>query len=97
MLECDVPSNGTRRRSSGGNLLREMQEHGSRIEDAAKVFDEMLTTGEVKLSLQSGNGSRMRAAQTCADVIRRGRNERVSSSRKRRSSCAACRATACSA
>jgi hypothetical protein len=39
MLECDVPSNGTRRRSSGGKLLREMQERGSRIEDAAKVFD----------------------------------------------------------
>jgi hypothetical protein len=97
MLECDVLSNGTRRRSSGGKLLREMQERGSRIEDAAKVFDEMLTAGEVKLSLQRGNGSRMRAARTCADVIRRGRNEHVSSSRKRRSSCAACKETACSA
>jgi hypothetical protein len=97
MLECDVASNGTRRRSSGGKLLREMQERGSRIENAAKVFDEMLTAGEVKLNLRSGSGSRMRAARTCADVMRRGRNERVSSSRKRRSSCAACRATACSA
>jgi hypothetical protein len=47
MLECDVPNNGTRRRSSGGELLREMQKRGSRIEDAAKVFDEMLTAGEV--------------------------------------------------
>jgi hypothetical protein len=97
MLECDVSSNGTRRRSSDGKLLREMQERGSRIEDAAKVFDEMLTAGEVKLSLRSGNRSTMRVARTCADVIRRGRNERVSSSRKRRSSCAACKATACSA
>jgi hypothetical protein len=26
VLECDVPSNGTRRRSSGGKLLREMRE-----------------------------------------------------------------------
>jgi hypothetical protein len=97
ILKCDVPSNGTRRRSCGGELLCEMQERGSRIENAAKVFDEMLTAGEVKLSLQCGNGSRMLPARTCADVIRRGRNERVSSSRKKRSSCAACRATACSA
>jgi hypothetical protein len=66
MLECDVPSNGTRRRSSDGKLLREMQERGSRIENAAKVFDEMLTAGEVKLSLRSGSGSRMRAAETSA-------------------------------
>jgi hypothetical protein len=57
MLECDVPSNGTRRRSSGGKLLREMKERGSRIENAAKVFDEMLTAREVKLSLRSASGS----------------------------------------
>jgi hypothetical protein len=75
ILECDVPNNGTRRRSSGGELLREMQKRGSRIEDAAKVFDEMLTAGEVKLSLQSGNGSRMRAARTYADVMWQGRGE----------------------
>jgi hypothetical protein len=72
MLECDVPNNGTRRRSSGGELLREMQKRGSRIEDAAKVFDEMLTAGEVKLSLHSGNGSKMRAARTYADVMWQG-------------------------
>jgi hypothetical protein len=96
MLECDVPSNGTRRRSSGGKLLREMQERGSRIENAAKVFDEMLTAREVKLSLRSGSGSRVGAARTCADVMRRGQNERVSSSRKGRSCYTACRATACS-
>jgi hypothetical protein len=41
MLECDVPSNSTRKRSCGGKLLREMQERGGRIEDASKVFDEM--------------------------------------------------------
>jgi hypothetical protein len=41
VLKCDVPSNGTRRRSCGGKLLREMQERGGRIEDAAQVFDEM--------------------------------------------------------
>jgi hypothetical protein len=41
MLECDVPSNGTRRRSCGGELLCEMQERDGRLEDAAQVFDEM--------------------------------------------------------
>jgi hypothetical protein len=41
VLECDVPSNGTRRRSCGGKLLREMQERDGRIEDTAQVFDEM--------------------------------------------------------
>jgi hypothetical protein len=53
--------------------VREMQERGSRIEDAAKVFDEMLTAGEVKLSLRSESRSRMHAAQTCADAVRQGR------------------------
>jgi hypothetical protein len=72
MLECDVPSNGTRRRSSDGKLLREMQERGSRIENTAKVFDKMLTAGEVKLSLRSESRSRMHAAQTCADAVRQG-------------------------
>jgi pentatricopeptide repeat protein len=57
----------TRKRSCGGKLLHEMQEHGGidpdkytyatvisgwcktgRIEDAARVFDEMLAAGEVK-------------------------------------------------
>jgi hypothetical protein len=41
MLECDVPSNGARRRSCSGKLVREMQERDGRIEDAAQVFDEM--------------------------------------------------------
>jgi hypothetical protein len=57
MLECDVPSNGTRRRSCGGKLLREMQERDGHIENVAKVFDEMLTAREVKLSLRSASGS----------------------------------------
>jgi hypothetical protein len=37
MLKCDVPSNGTRRRSCGGKLLREMQERDGRIEDASSL------------------------------------------------------------
>jgi hypothetical protein len=41
MLEYHVLSNGTRRRSCGGKLLREMQERDGRIKDAAQVFDEM--------------------------------------------------------
>jgi pentatricopeptide repeat protein len=72
-----------------------MRERGGRIEDAAKVFDEMLAAGKVKPSLRSGSGSRMCAARTCADVTRQGRSERMSSSRKRRSSCTACRTTVC--
>jgi hypothetical protein len=28
VLECDVPSNGTRRRSCDGRFLRKMREHG---------------------------------------------------------------------
>jgi pentatricopeptide repeat protein len=35
-------------RCCGGRLLREMWERGGRIEDAVKVFDEMLAAGEVK-------------------------------------------------
>jgi hypothetical protein len=41
ILKCDVPSNGTRRRSCGGELLCEMQERDGRLKDAAQVFDEM--------------------------------------------------------
>jgi hypothetical protein len=41
VLGNDVPSDGTRRRSCGGKLLRNMQERDGHIEDAAKVFDEM--------------------------------------------------------
>jgi pentatricopeptide repeat protein len=39
---------GVRRRSCGGKLLREMRECDGRIEDADKVFDEMVAAGEVK-------------------------------------------------
>jgi hypothetical protein len=41
ILKCNVLSNGTRRRSCGGELLCEMQERDGRLEDAAQVFDEM--------------------------------------------------------
>jgi hypothetical protein len=57
VLECDVSSNGTRRRSCDEELLRAMQERGGvdpvyateisewyrfgRVEDEAQVFDEM--------------------------------------------------------
>jgi hypothetical protein len=47
-----VQSDGTRRRSYGGKLLREMRECGDRIEDAVKVFDEMSAAGEAKPSLR---------------------------------------------
>jgi hypothetical protein len=52
-----------------------MRERGDRIEDATKVFDEILAAREVKLSLRSGSGSRMRAARTCAHAMRQGRGE----------------------
>jgi hypothetical protein len=39
---------GARRRSCGGKLLLEMRERGGRIEDAAKVFDEMLAHAVLK-------------------------------------------------
>jgi hypothetical protein len=42
---------GAHRRSYGGKLLHGMRERGDRIEDAAKVFDEMLAAGKVKPSL----------------------------------------------
>jgi hypothetical protein len=95
--ECDVPSNGTRRRSCGGKLLREMQERDGRIKDAAQVVDEMPIRAVLENArvLLLGEASRMRAARTCADVTRQGRSERVSSSRKRSSSCTACRTTVC--
>jgi hypothetical protein len=41
MQDNDVLSDGTRRRSCGGKLLRKLRERDGRIEDAAKVFDEM--------------------------------------------------------
>jgi hypothetical protein len=46
---------GARRRSCGGKLLREMREHGGRIEDAVKVLDEILAAGEVKPSTVMNN------------------------------------------
>jgi hypothetical protein len=41
-----------RKRSCGGELLREMRERGDHIEDAVKVFDEMPAAGEAKPSLR---------------------------------------------
>jgi hypothetical protein len=90
-LECDVPSNGTRRRSCGGKLLRKMRECDGRIEDAAKVFDKMpmravlknarvLLLGEA-FRVQDAVGRMLRrcAEQRCADAARQGRGERGSS------------------
>jgi pentatricopeptide repeat protein len=39
---------GARKRICGGKLLHEMRKRGGCIEDAVKVFDEMLAAGEVK-------------------------------------------------
>jgi hypothetical protein len=87
VLKCDVPSNGTRRRSCGGKLLREMQERDGRIEDAAQVFDEMpiravlenarvLLLGEAS-RVQDAVGWMLRrcAGQRCAGTARQGRGE----------------------
>jgi hypothetical protein len=41
MLEYDVPSNGTRRKSYGEKVLCKIRERDGRIEDAVQVFDEM--------------------------------------------------------
>jgi hypothetical protein len=83
-LECDVPSNGTRRRSCGEVFLREMQERDGRIKDAAQVFDEMpirvlledarvLPLGEAS-RVQNAVGRMLRrcAEQRCADAARQG-------------------------
>jgi hypothetical protein len=87
MLECDVPSNGTRRRSCGGELFREMQERDGRIEDAAQVFDEMpiRVVLENARALLLGEASRVQdavgrmlqryAEQRCADAARQGRGD----------------------
>jgi hypothetical protein len=84
MLECDVPSNGTHRRSCGGELFREMQERDGRIEDAAQVFDEMpiRVVLENARALLLGEASRVQdavgrmlqryAEQRCADAARQG-------------------------
>jgi hypothetical protein len=82
MLECDVPSNGTRRWSCGGKRLRKMQERDGRIEDAAQVFDEMpirvvlentrvLLLGEAS-TVQDAVG---RILRRCADAVRQGRGD----------------------
>jgi hypothetical protein len=75
MLECDVPSNGTRRNSCGGKLLREMQERDGHIEDAAQVFDEMPIRGVLENArvLLLGATSRVQDAigrmlRQCADA-----------------------------
>jgi hypothetical protein len=90
-LECNVPSNSTRRRSCGGKLLRKMRECDGRIEDAAKVFDKMpmravlknvrvLLLGEAS-RVQDAVGRMLRrcAEQRCAGAARQGRGERGSS------------------
>jgi hypothetical protein len=82
MLEYDVPSNGTRKRSCGGKLLREMQERDGRIEDVAQMFDEM----RIRVVLENtrvlllGEASRVQDAvgrilRWCADAARQGRGD----------------------
>jgi hypothetical protein len=91
VLECVVPSDGTRWRSCGRKLLRKMRERDGRIEDAAKVFDEMpmravlrnvrvLLLGEAS-RVQDAVGRMLRrcARQRCADAARKGRGGRGSS------------------
>jgi hypothetical protein len=53
-----------RRRSDGGKLLREMRERDGRIEDAAKVFDEMPMRAVLKNArvLLLGKASRVQDA-----------------------------------
>jgi hypothetical protein len=77
-----------RRRSCGGKFLREMWECGGRIEDATKMFDEILAAGKVKPSLRSGSGPRAYAARGCADAMQRARSKRWTGNRRRRRSCA---------
>jgi hypothetical protein len=91
VLECDVPSNGTCRRSCSGKLLRKMRERDGRIEDAAQVFDEMPMRAVLKNArvLLLGEASRVQdtvrwmlrrcAEQRCAGAVRQGRGERGSS------------------
>jgi hypothetical protein len=91
MLECDVPSNGARRRSCGGKLLRKMRKRDGRIEDAAQVFDEMPMRAVLKNArvLLLGEASRVQdavgwmlrrcAEQRCAGAARQGRGKRGSS------------------
>jgi hypothetical protein len=83
----DVPSDGTRRRSCGEKLLRKMRQRDGRIEDAAKVFDEMpmravlknvrvLLLGEAS-RVQDAVGRMLRwcAGQRCAGAARQGRGD----------------------
>jgi hypothetical protein len=67
MLEYDVPSNGTRRRSCGGKLLREMHERDGRIEDAAQVFDEI----PIRVVLENARVLLLDEASRVQDAIRR--------------------------
>jgi hypothetical protein len=66
----DVPSDGTRRRSCGGKLLHKMRERDGRIEDAAKVFDEMPMRAVLKNArvLLLGEASRVQDAVGCRAV-----------------------------
>jgi hypothetical protein len=82
MLECDVPSNGTRRMSCGGKLLREMQERDGHIENAAQVFDEMpirvvLENARVLLLDEASRvqDAVRRILRRCADAVRQGRGD----------------------
>jgi hypothetical protein len=82
MLECDVPSNDTRRMSCGGKLLREMQERDGHIEDAAHMFDEMpiRVVLEIVRVLLLGEASRVQDAvgrifRRSADAARQGRGD----------------------
>jgi hypothetical protein len=87
VLECDVPSDGTRRRSFGGKLLRKMRERDGHIEDAAEVFDEMPMRAVLKNArvLLLGEASRVQdavgwmlrwcAGQRCAGAARQGRGD----------------------
>jgi hypothetical protein len=77
MLECDVPSNGTRKRCSGGKLLREMQERDGRIEDAAQVFDEI----RIRVVLENARVLLLGEASSVQDAIGRMLQQRAGRSR----------------
>jgi hypothetical protein len=76
ILKCNVLSNGTRRRSCGGELLCEMQERDGRLEDAAQVFDEMSIRVVLKNArvLLLSEASRVQdAVGRCCNSVQEGR------------------------
>jgi hypothetical protein len=77
MLEYDVPSNGTRKRSCGGKLLREMQERDGRIKDAAQVFDEM----PIRVVLENARALLLGEASRVQDAVQQMRRKKGSSTR----------------